>query len=70
MLSCLVSLIVWVIVAVIFLYVIELLVSQFLPIPPPVVMLLRVLIGLLVLIAALDCFGFMQSFPMPFRGGR
>lgn len=69
MLACLVSLIIWVIVALIIIYIIELLVGQFLPLPPPIMMLVRVLIGLLVLIAALDCFGLLGggSLYLPFH---
>lgn len=60
MLECLVYLIVWVIIAVIVLYVVEILVAQFFSIPPPVMMLVRLLVGLLVLIACLDCIGFVN----------
>jgi hypothetical protein len=67
MLECLVFLVVWCIVALIIVYVIELLVGQFLPLPAPIIALIRVLIGLLVLIAALDCLGILHM-PLPFRG--
>jgi hypothetical protein len=60
MLECLVMLIVWVIVALIVIFVIETLVAQFFPIPPQILMLIRLLVGLLVLIAALDCIGFVS----------
>lgn len=68
MLECLVQLLVWVILALIIIYVIELLVAQFLPLPPPIVMLIRLLAGLLVLIAALDCIGLLHM-GLPFRRG-
>lgn len=58
MLPCLVYLLVWVIVALIVLYVIETIVKMFFPLPPNIIMLIRLLVGLLVLIAALDCLGF------------
>ena len=67
MLECLVSLLIWVILALVIIYVIETLVSQFLPLPPPIVMLIRLLIGLLVLIAALDCIGLLHGIRVPFR---
>lgn len=60
MLHCLVYLIVWIIVALIVLFVIETLVKQFIALPPPIIMLIRLLIGLLVLIAALNCIGLLH----------
>lgn len=60
MLSCLVYLIIWVIVALIVIYIIEAVVGQFLTLPPPIMMLIRLLIGLLVLIAALNCLGLLD----------
>lgn len=68
MLECLVYLIVWVIVALIVLYVIELLVGQFLPLPPQIMMLIRVLLGLIVLIACLECLGLVHMGMFPRRG--
>jgi hypothetical protein len=69
MLSCLVYLIIWIIVALIVLYIIETLLAQFLPLPPPVIMLIRLLFGLLVLIAVLNCIGIFPGGPglLPFR---
>jgi hypothetical protein len=67
MLECLVSVIIYVILALIVMYVIELLVGQFLTLPPPIILLIRLLIGLLVLIAALDCIGFLHM-GLPLRG--
>ncbi len=57
MLECLIYLIVWVIIAVIVLYVLESVLAPFITLPPPVYMLIRLLIGLLVLIAFLNCTG-------------
>jgi hypothetical protein len=68
MLECLVYLIVWVIVALIVLYVLETLVAMFLPMPPNILTLIRLLVGLLVLIAALECLGFLSTGMFP-RGG-
>jgi hypothetical protein len=58
MLECLVMLIVWVIIAIIVLYILETVLAPFISLPPPVYMLIRLLIGLLVLIAFLNCCGF------------
>lgn len=60
MLECLVVLIVWVIVALIVLYVIETVLRPFIALPPQILMLIRLLVGLLVLIAALDCIGLLR----------
>jgi hypothetical protein len=59
MLECLVMLIVWVIIAVIVLYILESVLAPFIALPAPVYMLIRLLIGLLVLIAFLNCCGFL-----------
>ena len=70
MLGCLVTLIVWVIVAVIILYVLEQVLAPFFPLPPPVYMLIRLLIGLLILIEFLGCIGFLgggNNFQFGFR---
>lgn len=69
MLNCLIYLIIYVIIALIVLYIIETLLAQFLTLPPPVIMLIRLLVGLLILIAALDCIGIMPGGPglLPFR---
>jgi hypothetical protein len=55
MISCLISLIVIVIVALIIIYALEAIVGTLLPLPPPIFMLIRLLVGLLVLLYALDC---------------
>ncbi|CAN5814026.1 hypothetical protein BH20PSE1_BH20PSE1_01030 [soil metagenome] len=68
MLDCLVYLLIWVIVALIVIYIIEAVVGQFLTLPPPIMMLIRLLVGLLVLIAALNCLGLLNmGFPTPMR---
>ena len=56
-LPCLIQLVIVVIVAVIILYVLEVALSPFIPLPQPVYVLLRLLIGLLVLLFFLDCIG-------------
>lgn len=58
MLGCLISLIIVVIVAVIVLYILEAVMSPFFTLPPPVYMLIRLLVGLLVLLYFLNCIGF------------
>jgi hypothetical protein len=56
MLSCL-------IVAVIVLWIAESAVSAITPLPPPVWMLVRLLVGLLVLLYALNCLGILSGGP-------
>jgi hypothetical protein len=68
MLGCLVYLIGYVIVALIVLWIIETLVAMFLPMPPNILTLIRLLMALLVLIAALECFGILGTGMFP-RGG-
>jgi hypothetical protein len=64
-------LIVYVIVAVIALYVLEVLLATFITLPPPVMVLIRLLIGLLVLIAFLNCTGLLSGgFGMRFEPRR
>jgi hypothetical protein len=65
MLSCLVYLIVWLIVILIILYIVEMLLSQLLTLPPPVMVLIRLLAGLILLIMVLNCFGLLDG--PPFR---
>lgn len=57
MISCLISLLIVVIIAVIVLYVVETAVGALLSLPPPIWMLIRLLVGLLVLLYALNCLG-------------
>ena len=68
MLECLVGLIIAVIVALIVLWVIETVLAPFITLPPPILMLIRLLIGLLVLIYALQCIGVLGGGHLyPFR---
>lgn len=70
MIECLISLIIWCIVAAILLYVVEAVLGSFLPVPAQVLMLVRVLVGLLVLLAVIDCFGLLDGgLRFPFRRG-
>ena len=55
MLECLIWLIVAVIIAVIVLLILETAIGALIQLPPPVFVLLRLLVGLLVLLYALDC---------------
>lgn len=57
MIACLIGLIIVVIVAVIVVYIIETAVGSLISLPPPVWVLVRLLIGLLVLLYALNCLG-------------
>ena len=58
MLACLIYLIIWIIVALIVLFVLEKILAMFIPdMDARVVMLIRLLVGLLVLLYALDCIG-------------
>jgi hypothetical protein len=66
-LECLVYLIVWIIVALIVIWIIEQLVGMFLQLPPNILVLIRLLVGLLVLIAALDCLGLFHTGVFPLR---
>lgn len=75
MIECLISLIIWCIVAAIILWVVETLIGTFLtapnysPIMPKVIMLIRLLVVLLILLAVLDCLGLLGGggVRMPFR---
>jgi hypothetical protein len=69
MLECLLVLIVYVIVAVIVWYVIQELLKVFWTPPPPVINLIGLLLGLIVLIGALNCIGVFADgrFPMLHR---
>jgi ABC-type multidrug transport system fused ATPase/permease subunit len=63
-LGCFIWLIFLVIMALIVVYVFEAIVGTFLALPPPVGKLIRLLIGLLVLLYALQClFGFGAPWP-------
>ena len=66
MLSCLISLIIYAIIALIILIIIETILAQFFPLPPKILLLIRVLVGLLLLIQALSCLGLLPL-SAPFR---
>ena len=70
MIGCLIGLIIMVIIAVIVLYVLEAVMAPFFTLPPPVYMLIRLLIGLLVLLYFLQCIGFLglSGGPFPWHG--
>jgi hypothetical protein len=55
MISCLIGLIIVVIVCLIVLYVLEMVIGSFLSLPSQIWMLIRLLVGLLVLLYALNC---------------
>lgn len=55
--ECLIGLVIFAIVALIVLLIIEKVVTTFIEIPPPVGMLIRLLVGLIVLLRALSCLG-------------
>lgn len=60
--ECLIALVIWVIVAIIILYIVETLVGLITPgVPPQVWMLLRLLVGLIVLLNALECLGLLST---------
>jgi hypothetical protein len=58
MLSCLISIIIAAILALIIIFTLEFVFAQFLPLPPNIMMLIRVLVGLLIILYALSCLGF------------
>lgn len=57
MLTCIVQLLVYLIVLLIVLWILEIILAQFIAVPPKIILLIRVLCALLMLIAALNCFG-------------
>jgi len=60
MISCLIAIIMWLIVALSIIYVIE----AVAPLPPTIMILIRLLVGLLILLASLDCLGVLDvGFP-------
>jgi len=67
MLECLVALIVYAIVAVIIVYVVEALLALFVPMPPKLFVLIRLLAAVLVLVALLHCLGLVSGFPGRWR---
>jgi hypothetical protein len=66
MLSCLVQILIYAIISLIILFILEYVFAQFFPLPPKVIMLIRLLIGLLLLLYALSCFGILDGAPGPF----
>lgn len=64
MIVCFIGLIIWVIIALIVLYILEAVLAPLITLPPPVMMLIRLLIGLLVLLYFLQCLGFGAELPM------
>ena len=68
MLGCLVSLLVAVIIALIVLWVFEIIVNAVgVTPPPPILLLVRLLVALLVLLYALDCLGLLNAGMWPGR---
>jgi hypothetical protein len=69
MLECLIVLIVYVIIAVIVLWVLETVIASFgVAVPPPITTLIRLLLVLLVLIWFLNCIGLLGgTFHLPLR---
>lgn len=65
MIECLIWLIVWVIAAIIVLWALESAINAVAPIPPQVWMLVRILVGLVLILAALRCF--FGDGPLPWR---
>ena len=66
MISCLIGLVVMVIIALIVLAIIETAVQPLLTLPPQVWTLIRLLVGLIILLYALGCLGFIPEV-VPFR---
>lgn len=63
MIECLISVVIVVIVAVIVLYILQFALNAVIALPPPVWQLVRLLVGLLVLLYALRCFGIFGDGP-------
>jgi hypothetical protein len=63
MLDCVIYLIIYCIVAVIGLYVVEVVLQQFCALPPKILVLVRLLIGLLLLLWLLGCVGLLTGTP-------
>lgn len=64
MIGCLISIIIAIMAAAIFLVILELALGYFFPFPPQVVMLIRLLVGLLVLLWIIQCFFGMGGWPV------
>lgn len=70
MLTCLIYLIIWCIIAIIVLYIFETVVAMFIALPSQVFVLIRLLVGLLVLLAFLNCVGLLGGAYPLFPHGR
>ena len=65
MLHCLVFLLIYAIVAVLVVYILELILGQLISAPPPIGLLIRCLVALLVLIWFLNCAGLLPLHAAP-----
>lgn len=65
MITCLIWLIVWCIVAVIVVYAVETLLGLWMTLPPAVFVLIRLLAGLLVVLGVLSCLGMLPAWHPP-----
>lgn len=63
MITCLIYLLIWVIVAVIVLYIIEVALGAVIALPSPVYILIRCLVALLILLWVLSCVGLLPGAP-------
>ena len=64
MLECLIMTIIWAIVALIVVYILELILAQFVALPGQVIILIRLLVALLLLLYVLACTGLL-AWPPP-----
>jgi hypothetical protein len=67
--QCLIGVIIYAIVSLIILFILEYVFAQFLPLPQKVIALIRILVGLLILLYALSCFGILDGPGLFFRHG-
>ena len=63
MLVCFIWLIIYVIISIIVLYIVEVILQQFPILPPPVFVLIRLLVGLLIVLWLLSCLGVLVGTP-------
>ena len=63
MLDCFIWLIIYVIISIIVLYIVEVILQQFPILPPPVFVLIRLLVGLLIVLWLLSCLGVLVGTP-------
>jgi hypothetical protein len=61
--ACLIGVIIYAIISLIILMILEFVFAQFFPLPSKVIMLIRLLVGLLLLLYALSCFGVLGEGP-------